>query len=316
MKFGNETVQKVAAASDDKTIEKSPANDAPNSTQCLVQYQDPIKTRPLFQALKGYSLFKQDVKLHAIVDFLNLSSHTSLLLCQENDIVSKLHTIVESPKMILKSMKGSCKFPAAWTSSFSAKFIIEIVELLENDRRLYESKSIRKNTRKSLQSALPPPAAKLVKMVESARVKVQSEGMSGVLNAARVTKRKSSKFKSVNDLLMKGAPTYNENFVEVTEEKIEDHLHCPLCNHRSLVSITTKDQADAENDRIEKAFDRKVAEWNRNGRVARKPRMEKTHSQILGCVCYMQNCIGNSDGSGCFLCKRNKGSKEWRSDER
>ena len=43
-----------------------------------------------------------------------------------------------------------------------------------------------------------------------------------MLNAARVTKRKSSKFKSVNDLLMKGAPTYNENFVEVTEEKIEE----------------------------------------------------------------------------------------------
>ena len=64
--------------------------------------------------------------------------------------------------------------------------------------------------------------------------------------------------KSVDDLLMKGAPQHNPEFVEVTHEKIEEHLLCPLCNHRSLVSITTKEQADTENQRIQDAFKRKM----------------------------------------------------------
>ena len=129
-------------------------------------------------------------------------------------------------------------------------------------------------------------------------------------------KRKASALKSVDDLLMKGAPQHNPEFVEVTHEKIEEHLLCPLCNHRSLVSITTKEQADTKNRRIQDAFNRKMDDWERNGRAAQKPRMEKTHSQILGCMCFTQNYIGNSDGSDCFECKKNNGSNNMIQDER
>ena len=117
-------------------------------------------------------------------------------------------------------------------------------------------------------------------------------------------------------MLLKGAAIHNPNFVEVTQDKIEANLICPLCNHRSLVSVTSKEQATAENERIQKAYTRKFEEWSTNGSVGRKPRMEKTHSQILGCVCFMQNCVGNNDGSGCFKCFSDNGSKNKKQDER
>ena len=43
-----------------------------------------------------------------------------------------------------------------------------------------------------------------------------------------------------------------------------------------------------------------MEEWDTKGRISSKPQMAKTHSQILGCMCYSQNCIRNNDGSGCF----------------
>ena len=85
MKFANETLNMVAALGEE-SVKNSRANDAPILSESLLQNKPPIETRPLFQVLKGYSLFKQDIKLHAIVDFLSLSSHTSLLLTKENDL--------------------------------------------------------------------------------------------------------------------------------------------------------------------------------------------------------------------------------------
>ena len=85
---------------------------------------------------------------------------------------------------------------------------------------------------------------------------------------------------------------------------ILDDLLCPICNHRSLVSVTTKDKADRANELIMQSFELKLHEWNLKGRKGQRPRMGKTESQVLGCVCYMQNCIGNTDGSGCFKCKQ------------
>ena len=65
---------------------------------------------------------------------------------------------------------------------------------------------------------------------------------------------------------------------------------------RSLVCITTKEQADSENSRLESVFNQKMTEWNSKGRVGSKPRMGT------------QNCIGNNDGSGCFKCKSENGN--------
>ena len=263
---------------------------------------------PVFKALKGYSLYKHDAKLVAIVECLQLSSFRPIFTSNDASIITKLDYICEGPRNILKAMKGPCKFPSKWTSKFCAQFIIEVVSLIEVDQRLRSCDSTRKSTRKGNKHTLPPPAAALVSMVETARLKVQGDimcsGSSGINK-----KRKSKSTKTVDDYLIKCSHTiHNPEFVEVTSDKIESNIMCPLCNHRSLVCVTTKEQADSENSRLESSFDQKMTEWNSKGRVGSKPRMGKTHSQILGCVCYTQNCIGNNDGSGCFKCKSENGN--------
>ena len=72
--------------------------------------------------------------------------------------------------------------------------------------------------------------------------------------------------------------------------------------------MTTKDEADRANKLIMKTIDVKLHEWDMKGRKGQRPCMGKTESQILGRVCYMQNCIGNTDGSGCFKCKQLDGN--------
>ena len=166
------------------------------------------------------------------------------------------------------------------------------------------SNATRKSSRKKSKSSLPPPAAALVSMVNAARLKLKEEAMT---SAAETRKRKAGssagRTKSVKDFLLKNSTVYNSDFVEVACNEIESNLLCPICNHRSLVSLTTKEQADSENGRIQEFDKRKMEEWDTKGRIGSKPRMAKTRSQILGCMCYSQNCIGNNDGSGCFKCK-------------
>ena len=74
-------------------------------------------------------------------------------------------------------------------------------------------------------------------------------------------KRKSKSTKTVDDYLIKCSSTvHNPEFVEVTSDKIGNNILCPLCNHRSRVCITTKEQADSENSRLESSFNQKMTE--------------------------------------------------------
>ena len=207
-------------------------------------------------------------------------------------------------------MSGSSKYPSKWTTHFCAKFICDVVEVIEEDRRLSENKVARKSTRKchSSYNLLPPAAFALLNMHSEARLKVQSDTMS--------RKRKTySRTKTVKDLLIKST-VHNPELVEVRSEQILDELLCPMCNHRSLVTLTTKADVETRNNLIREGYERKLNEWSAGGQKGSKPRMEKTESQVLGCVCYMQNCIGNSVGSGYFKCKSDKGDVQKKPDNR
>ena len=82
------------------------------------------------------------------------------------------------------------------------------------------------------------------------------------------------------------------------------------------LSTTTKAEANMANELIKTAYKKKLNEWSGAGKKGSKPRMSKTESQVLGCVCYMQNCIGNLDSSGCFKCKKLEGKVEKKADKR
>ena len=270
-----------------------------------------LESSPIFQALKGYSLFKHHVKLEAIVDFLRLSSYNPIFISGDPTILAKLECICENPKLVLKGMKSSSKYPSKWTTNFCARFICDVVELIEEDRRVSDSKVARKSPRKGATntSSLPPAASALFNMYNQARLRVQNESIS------RKRKTNNNKVKTVRDLLIKST-VHNPEFVEVSSDQILDELLCPICNHRSLVAITTKAEVNMANELIKTAYEKKLNEWSGAGKKGSKPRMSKTESQVLGCVCYMQNCIGNSDGSGCFKCKKLEGKVEKKADKR
>ena len=294
MKFTQEAVEKSMTylTQDTQDTQDSQSDRSASSTPAP-------EPSPTFQALKGYSLYKHHTKLHAIVDFLRLSSFNPIITSNDQSIIARLECICEEPKLIVKRMKGPDKFPSKWTSQFCAQFICDVVDCIEEDKRISEANTTRKNLRKrNTTSTLPPAASTLLKMVEQARLKVRGDAIS--------RKRKNPKLKTTKDYLIKST-VHNPNFVEITSEQILDNLLCPMCNHRSLVSLTTKEEAELANQILKDSFDQKMSEWSARGRKGSKPRMGKTHSQVLGCVCYMQNCIGNDDGSGCFKCKTLEG---------
>ena len=169
----------------------------------------------------------------------------------------KLESLCEAPIQIVKSMKGPWKYPAKWTTKFCATFIIEVVQIIELDRAAELSKSARKSDRNKNKHSLPSAAAALVSMVKSARLKVQGDQITKG-DSGHGNKRKNGSVKTVNDYMIKGNIVHNPNFIEVTINKIEHNLLCPLCNHRSLVSIITKGEVDAENERIQDVYRQKL----------------------------------------------------------
>ena len=255
---------------------------------------------PVFLALKGYSLFKHHVKLEAIVNFLKLSSYDPIFTSGDITNLARIEAMCEEPKLILKGMKGAVKYPSTWTTNFCARFICDAVELIEQDQKLSDSKTSSRKSPRNIKRTLPPAACTLISMVKQARLKVKGESIS--------RKRKTtSKVKTVQDYLIKST-VHNPEFVEITSDQILDYLTCPICNHRSLVSVTTKEEAELSNKLIRETFESKLNQWTAGGKKGSRPRMGRTESQVLGCVCFMQNCIGNSDGSGCFKCKTLQGN--------
>ena len=87
---------------------------------------------------------------------------------------------------------------------------------------------------------------------------------------------------------------------------IENDLLCPICNHQSVVALDTTEEVNEFNKNVMDIYSSKIDEWIASGKLGEKPRMGMTKSQSLGCVCLMQNCIGNTNGSGCFRCKGRK----------
>ena len=262
-------------------------------------------------ALQGYSLYKLEAKHQAIVDFLKLSSFSAVFTSADPSIEARVETLCVPPKNVLNALKADQRLPSKWSASWCAQFILDVVTLIEDDTAAStQSDLCRKSPRKSSKqsctnSSLPTAACNLVAMVEKARVKVQNDKMTYASK-----KRKGSSVKTVNDYLLKNRGKDNSDFVEVTVEQIEEQLLCPLCNHRSLISITTKEEADKANKHTMKVYEARLEEWILNGKTGTKPRMARTESQVLGCVCYMQNCIGNTDGSGCFKCKIDAGTND------
>ena len=59
-------------------------------------------------------------------------------------------------------------------------------------------------------------------------------------------KQKSTKPKLVHDYMLKHS-NHKAELKMVSQDDIEANLLCPLCNHQSLISLTTKAETDKTN---------------------------------------------------------------------
>ena len=172
------------------------------------------------------------------------------------------------------------------------------VQLVEDDKLV--GQGTRKSPRKVSNKNLPIEVRRLIVMADTAKLRAAHNRHTSTSNK---TSRKQ-KAKSVRELLISD---HQSEFREILSNMVLSQLLCPLCNHQSLIALNTKEEVDKANSNIKENFQRRVKDWESKGKSGGEPRMGKTESQILGCCCYMQNCIGNNDGKGCFKCFDMKG---------
>ena len=70
----------------------------------------------VFQALKGYTLYKKEAKQVAIVDFLKISSFSSVFTSDDPLIIAKVESLCDPIKNILKT-KGKVCSSTKWNST-------------------------------------------------------------------------------------------------------------------------------------------------------------------------------------------------------
>ena len=253
----------------------------------------------VFKVLEGYSLYKLKEKQEAIHAFLNLSSTSAIFSSGNQDNLDMLEGLCKSPRSALKRQKQSTKsFPVNWGKHFCAKFLTSFYILVEKENDCKKAVERKRSLRKIV---LPTAANHLLKMVQDAISKVENDS-----RFSSEKRRKSNQNATTESLLIKTRPI-GTNFIEVTEDIIEQNLICPLCNHKSIIALTKKEDVEYANQQIRMNIERRMKEWESNGRVGGKPRIKKTQSQLLGCMCYIQNCIGSTNGNGCFKCRSTNG---------
>ena len=97
-------------------------------------------------------------------------------------------------------------------------------------------------------------------MVETARLKVTNDKRTQGVGS----RKRKSKLKTVEDYLIK-ANLQGEHSEIITADMIVQKLLCPVCNHRSLIVLTSKDEASKANRDIKALHDKRLKEWIAKG---------------------------------------------------
>ena len=298
------------------STEKAAATDIlnlPEETNCDEEEDDDVvviegeetddisdQSHPVFKALSGYGLYTKVDKQKSVLTFLKLSSHSIIFSSGDEELTKELSDVIDSPLQSLKKLKNGSSIPSKWGLLFCTEFITKVVLLIEKDEEIRNKTAPKRNTGRK--SSLPSAAAELVTMVERARLKVQ--------NDSRLSKQRNTRKnipKTTKELLIK-SNDYRSNLTSlVHSNQVDKEILCPMCNHRSIIALSTKASVNKVNNRKKEIYKQKLAEWEAEGKPGSKPRMLKMASQKLGCVCSFQNCIGNTDGTGCFKCKQMNG---------
>ena len=81
---------------------------------------------------------------------------------------------------------------------------------------------------------------------------------------------------------------------------------CANCKHNFVLPVgSTSLEIHHHNDKVKVAFRDKMAIWNTMSvsRKGPKPKVGRSISQKLMCLCTRMHCLNRSDGNGCFKCE-------------
>ena len=293
MNINQQAVVSLLTGDEDTQSQHASSSSSSDSNQdVMVIATVPPQNKNLVEVLAGYALYKVHEKQEAILEFFKLSSFSTVFTSGDEEINKRVSHLCDSDRAILKRSPNGSKLPSRWTSQYCAEFIVSCVQLIKEDKLVRKEQSSRKSPRKvDTNRNLPSPARRLIEMVENTRLRVENK------NQSSSSKTRKVRAKGVKDFLILNR---RAECHKVTKEMIHGNLLCPLCNHQTLISLNTSKEIDKANNYIRTTYENRIKEWETKGRISGKPRMGKTECQVLGCVCYMQHCIGNSNGKGCF----------------
>ena len=96
------------------------------------------------------------------------------------------------------------------------------------------------------------------------------------------------------------------NMHEITRDQL-DLSNCANCKHNFVFPIgISQIEINLHNDKIKKEYRTKMYEYKnrtKSRRGSSKPKMGRTMSRRLACLCTRMNCLNRSDGVGCLKCE-------------
>ena len=96
------------------------------------------------------------------------------------------------------------------------------------------------------------------------------------------------------------------DMTEIKRDKL-DFSNCANCKHNFLLPVGPDEmEINAHNERVKNTYHQAMHAYNNRSRSRkgeRKPKMGRSISRKLACLCTRMNYVGRMDGVGCLKCE-------------
>jgi hypothetical protein len=266
----------------------SPAGQSPQQGTCadtaLLVEPDSEAPHWMLPILEGRRPLQMDAKVKTLISFKNLNLRQVL----KQDSLSDSDAL-ELDTMTNKDEKALNRMGA----SVIASLLVKIVQALENHDMLVEAAG----KQKSRPSSEPPAIKQLRKLIRNCEEIHKERQLQEASKKQKETKPWQPKLKNQdsNGNRLQKSHTFDSDEAQTEEE-------CPYCRQKTVNALDTMDSIEEKNKAILEAHERALKECEKD-KTKKKPRAKPAVSQRLACFSYLQNCLMNPSGSGCFACK-------------
>ena len=238
----------------------------------------PYLSHPYYAVLNGgrRTLLKNmDFRIGLLNSILALEPSSYL----PNEICNEPHV-----KRWVSLHKVYLKAPRKWNRAIMAKAICELDSILKESQAMVAS------------STIPPPLRDFYAYMDDVGITVTlAENDPTRIRKGRVGGQSAGK--RVQDCI---------NMSDVTRGKL-DHSNCANCKHNFLLPIGLKqNQINLHNDKVKNDYRAEMYAYNHKSKSRKgekKPKMGRSLSMRLACLCTRMHCLNRDDGLGCLKCE-------------